>query len=228
MQVLYETTWLAPGQIQSADKVRVNGKAIIDEALFFRAASATYFPRGDITVDFEFTTHWVFNTTALAENFVMTHISFLPMTASDNGVLQVICGAETTPVTVYSSSAVLESAEILDYVGLSVDVRYKLRCQPFTTTIPPNIPNYQFPNVSSYVLQRGLASIGANATQLAILFTSPFSSVPIVVASMDQVTGSQAIFCRILQDTITVNGFTVQFSAPLPDGSSFISWIAMQ
>jgi hypothetical protein len=140
----------------------------------------------------------------------------------------VICGAESTPVTIYSPSAVLESADIVEYVGRSVTVRYILRCAPFQTTIPPNIPNYQFPNVSSYVLQRGIASIGATANQLAIAFTSPFSSIPIVVACMSQVTGSSGIFCRVLEDTITVNGFTVQFSAPLPDGSSFVSWIAMQ
>jgi hypothetical protein len=228
MKVLFETTWLAPGDYQSAAQVRVNGKQIVDEAFFFRAASATPIPRGNLTVEFSFVTHWNFDTTTLAENFVMTHSSFLPMTNADNGPLQVMCGAESSPLTVYSQTAVLESAEVVSYIGRSVDVRYTLRCSPFTTSIPPNIPNYQFPDVVSYVLQRGVASIGAGATQLAISFTSPFGSKPIVVATMSQMTGSRGIDMRILQDTITVSGFTVEFSAPLPDSSSQVNWMAMQ
>ena len=46
--------------------------------------------------------------------------------------------------------------------------------------------------------------------------------------SMKQQAGSAGISCRVLQNTVTVNGFTVEFSGALPDGSSDVSWIAMQ
>jgi hypothetical protein len=229
MNVTFETAVLAPGGAQGASNVRLNGRQIVDDGQFFRAAMLTYFPRGNVDVSFSFTTHWIFASLALAETFVMTHVTYLPMTNQDNGVLQVVCGAETlSPVTIYSPSAVLESAEITDYIGLSVDVRYTLRCQPFASTVPPNVPAYPSGNQLSYVLQRGLASIGAGATQLAISFSTPFASPPIVTAVMAQQAGSAAIFCRVLQNTVTVNGFTVEFSGALPDGSSDVSWIAMQ
>ena len=228
MNVIFETSVLAPGGAQAAANVRVNGKQIIDIADFFRAVAANFFPRGNLSVEFSFTTHWVFNSTTQAEVFVLTHPTYLPMTNADNGVLQIVCGAESSPQTIYSPSAVLESAEIVGYVGRSVDVRYTLRCLPFQSTVPPNVPAYPSGNQVTLVFQRGLNSIPALATQLAISFTTPFASTPFVVASMAQVTGSAAIFMRILQDTITVNGFTVEFSAPLPDGSSFVSWWASQ
>lgn len=229
MNVLFETTWLAPGQAQAADRVRFNSKQVVDEAQFFRAAFSTYFPRGNVDVEFSFTTHWIFSSTALAENFVLTLPTFLPMTNADNGVLQCVIGAETpNPITIYSPSAVLVSAEVTEYQGLSVDVRYVLRCAPFQTTIPPNTPSFPNPNVYVYVIQRGLNSIGSGATQLAISFTTPFSSVPVVTAVMAQQSGSQAVAMRVLQNTVTVNGFTVEFGAPMPDGSSDVSWIAMQ
>lgn len=229
MNVTFETAVLAPGGAQGAADVRLNGKQVVDDGQFFRSATTAYFPRGNLDILFSFTTHWIFNSTVQSENFVMGYLGSLPMTNQDNGVLQVVCGAEgATPSTIYSSSAVLESVEIIGYRGLSVDVRYTLRCQPFSTTVPPNVPAYPSGNLVNYVLQRGLASIPATNTSLAITFSTPFSSVPYVVATMAQQAGSQAIFCRVLQNTITVNGFTVEFSAPLPDGSSDVSWIAMQ
>lgn len=228
MQITFETAVLAPGGNQSASDVRVNGRQIIDPAQFFRAVSTSYFPRGNLEVELSFTTHWLLQGTTNAEVFVLTHCTYLPMTNTDNGVVQIVCGAESSPQTIYSPSAVLESVEILEYRGESVDVRYTLRCQPFTSTVPPNVPAYPSGNLVTYVFQRGLASIGANATSLAILFSTPFASIPIVTASMAQQAGSAAIFCRILQNTVSTTGFTVEFSAPLPDGSSDVSWIAMQ
>lgn len=228
MNVTFETAVLAPGGNQGASNVRLNGRQIIDEAQFFRAGTTTYYPRGNVDMVFQFTTHWIFNSLTLAENFVLSYLGALPMTNQDNGVLQVVCGAETnSPQTLYSSSAVLEDVQI-EYIGLSVDVHYTLRGQPFSSTIPPNVPAYPSGNLVTYVFQRGLASIGAGAVNLAISFSTPFASVPIVTAVMAQQAGSAAVFCRVLQNTVTVNGFTVEFSGALPDGSSDVSWIAMQ
>ena len=95
MQILYETTYLAPGQIQSADKIELDGEQIIDEADFFRAATKTFFPRGNLGIEFSFTVHYVFPTSVAAEVFVLTLPGMVPMTNADNGVLQCLCGAET-------------------------------------------------------------------------------------------------------------------------------------
>lgn len=230
MNVIFETSYLAPGQAQAAKNVRFNARQVIDEAQFFRAATATYYPRGNVECSFEFVTQWIFTTAAQAEQFVLSSGSAYPMTNADNGVLQVVIGAETaTPQTIYSPSAVLEEVEVLDYIGRSVDVRYKLRCQPFTVTAPPFVPSLPPSDTSMYTILRGVNSIGSGATTLAISFGSVFSTLPVgLTATMSQQSGSQAIFCRILDNTITTSGFTVEFSAPLPDSSSKVRWVAVQ
>lgn len=229
MIVLFETTWLAPGQAQSACNVRVNGRQIVDDAAFFRAATQTYFPRGNLQLEFSFETNWIFNTTALSEAFVMQHLSQLPMTNQDNGVLQVTCGEETTPSTIYSSSAVLASAEIVEYIGLSVKVRYTLLCQPFTSSVPANIPAYPNPNELVLVYRRGSILIPALSTTLAILFSSPFNTTPgSVLVGVSGPTGSSVFDAWAEQDTINVNGFTAVFNVAAPDSLHYLNYWAIQ
>ena len=230
MNVLFETTWLAPGGVQAAAEVRLNGRQIVDDAMFFRAAYQTYFPRGNLYEEFSFTTHWILQTTTLSENFVMTHIGNLPMTNADTGPLQVICGAESSPQTIYSSLAVLESAEIIKYEGLSVDVRYSLRCQPFTSSVPPNIPAYPNANELVPVFRRGQINISVGATSVAVTFSSPLNTLPGAdpYCWISGPTGSTMFDCWCMHDTITVNGFTAGLGDAAPSGSYWLNYAVFQ
>lgn len=136
MNVTFGTTVLAPGGTQGADNVRVDGQQIIQEAQFFRGNSAAFYPRGNLATTFQFTTHWIFNTTSAAEIFVLTHTANLPMTNSDRSTVTCQCGAGSATTPVYMANAVLESARIMRYEGISVDVEYTIKGANFQTTAP--------------------------------------------------------------------------------------------
>ena len=136
MNVQFGSTVLAPGGTQGADNVRVDGQQVVQEVQFFRGTSAAFYPRGSRGVSFQFTTHWLFNTTKLAEVFVLTHLTDLPMTTADRSTVTCTCGAGSETQAIYMANAVLEGARILRYVGLAVDVEYTIRGPNFQTTSP--------------------------------------------------------------------------------------------
>ncbi len=134
MNIQFGSFVLASGGTQAADNVRVDGQQIIQEATFFRGNSAAFYPRGNLATTLQFVVHWIFNTANLAEQFVLLHTGTLPMTNSDRSTVTCTCGAggETTPI--YMLNAVLESARILKYDGISVDVEYTIRGSNFQTS----------------------------------------------------------------------------------------------
>jgi hypothetical protein len=228
VNVLFETTWLAPGGTQAASRVRLNGRQLVDEADFFRAVTAAFYPRGNLGVVFSFQTQWQFNTTKDGEVFALTHISNLPMGPDDTGVVQCVCGYPPSTQTVYLNNAVLESANIVQYDGESVTVEYTLRGPSFQTDIPPDIPSYPDPDELTLVYRRSSVAIASAATSVAVTFSSPFTTNPVVVAVVTGVTGSVAIFCRVLSDTVTTSGFTAELSVATPDNTYTLNYWAVQ
>jgi hypothetical protein len=228
MRIVFETTWLAPGGVQAADGVRVNGQQIVDDADFFRAAASAFYPRGNLAVSLQFVTHWTFNTAKLAEVFALTHIALLPMGPGDLGVVQITCGNAPDTQLVYMNNAVLESARIVSVRGSSVDVEYVIRGPFFQTDVPPDVPGYPDPGELTLVYRRGTVALTNGATSQAIVFSTPVSTTPVVVCNVNGVSGSAAIFGRILSDTVSTTGFTVEFSAAIPDGTYTLTYWAAQ
>lgn len=136
MIVQFGSTILAPGGTQAADAVRVDGRQIIQEAQFFRGGSSAFYSRGNLSVSLQFVTHWIFNTTAAAETFVLTHVTDLPMGTTDRSTVICTCGSGGETIPIYMQNAVLESAQILKYSGLSVDVEYMIRGPNFQLDAP--------------------------------------------------------------------------------------------
>ena len=134
MNVTFGTTVLAPGGAQAASNVRVDGQQVVQEAMFFRGNSAAFYPRGNLATTLQFVTHWIFNTANLAEQLVLLHTGTLPMTNSDRSTVTCTCGAGGETVPIYMLNAVLESAKILRYDGVSVDVEYTIRGSNFQTS----------------------------------------------------------------------------------------------
>ncbi len=228
MTIVFETTWLAPGGTMAASNVRVNGRQLVDDAAFFRAAAMAFYPRGNLAVEFAFTTNWLFNTPLAAEVFLLTLPTMVPMGNSDNGVVQCICGFSPATQIVYMPDAVLESVRVVRQVGLSVEVEYVLKGPGFQTDIPPNVPGYPNPDELTLVYRRAIVPVPSGVGSLAIAFSSPFSTVPVVVPVMAGVSGSNAIFLRLVSDSVTINGFTVEFSAVTPDASYTVDYFALQ
>lgn len=228
MNVVFETTWLAPGGPMAAGKVRVNGQQLIDEVAFFLAASSTFIPRGNLAVEFAFQTKWQFNTPMDAEVFSLMLPTMVPMGNNDNGIVQCQCGFAPNYQVVYMANAVLLSVKIVEIIGLSVTVEYVIRGPGFQTDVPPNVPGYPNPDEVNIVFRRSQVPVPANAVSLTVPFSSPFNTAPVVVAVMCGVSGSQAIFLRLLSDSVTTSQFTVEFSAPTPDSSYFVNYFAVQ
>lgn len=229
MIVLFNTTYLAPGQYQAADKVRLNGEQIVDEADFFRAATKAYFPRGNVGIEFSFVTHWSFPTLVAAEVFALTHIGQLPMTNTDSDLLQCTCG-EVTPATqqvVYGANAVLKSARILEYKGTSVDVEYTLLVPAFSSSVPPGgVPAYPNPNELVQVFRRGKIAIPNGATTVVVAYSSALPGLPGAdpYCWVSGPTGSPIFGSETLTDTVTTSGFTAQLSTPAPSGAYFLNY----
>lgn len=228
MIVIFETTYLAPGLAQAPDQFRLNCEQIVDEAEFFRAATRTFFPRGNDSVELSFVTHWVFGTLVAAETFVLTHTAQLPMTNADQGILQCICG-EDSPATaqnVYMPFAVLKSARILRYIGVSVDVEYTIVGPKFTTSVPANLPTPPNPNELNVVFRRDHIALTPGIASLAAVFSSPLPGSPGVFpqCTVSGPTGSPTILVQTLEDTVTTNGFTAKFSAPIPGANYFLDY----
>jgi hypothetical protein len=228
MQVLFETAWLAPGQIQSVDQISLEGEQLVDEAAFFRAATVAFFPRGNQRLEFSFTTHWVFASTLQAEIFYLTHIGSLPMTAADSGPLQCICGAENpaTAQTVYAASAVLKKVQMLRQIGVSVDVRYTLDIPGFTSQQPANIPSYPNPNELVQVFRRGQIPLSIGQVLVAVVLSSPLPGQPGADPDVwiTGPTGGYAIEPVCYHDSVTVNGFTAAFPA-IPAQGYYLNYI---
>lgn len=228
MQIVFETAWLAPGAYQSVDGFRLNGEQITDEALFFRAPNKTYFPRGNTSIDISFVVHWSFPTSVAAEVFALTHYGTLPNTNADSGPLQCICGAENpaTSQTLYMANAVLRSVRLLKYVGTSVDFEYTVEGAAFQTGVPSNIPSYPNQNEIVPVFRRGKISIAANATTVAVVYSSALPGLPGAdpYCWISGPTGAILFGCETLTDTVTTLGFTAQLSAPAPSGVYFLNY----
>lgn len=228
MNIVFETTWLAPGGAMAASDVRVNGAQLIDDAAFFRASTMAFYPRGDRSVTLTFTTKWIFNTTTAAEVFALMLPTMSPLTVNDLGVLQCICGSDPNTQTVYMDNAVLESVSVVRQIGLSLEVAYVVKGPGFQTAVPPDVPGYPNPNEVAPVLRRDSVAIAAAATSVVVTFSSPFQTTPIVVATCTGVSGSVGIFARVLSDSVSTTGFTAELSYTTPDTSYKLNYIAMQ
>ncbi len=228
MNILFETTWLAPGGFQAAADVRVNGQQIVDDASFFQAAAMAFYPRGNLSDTLAFSTKWQFSTPTAAEVFALTLPTMVPMSASDSGVVQCICGNAPNAQTVYMNNAVLESVRVIKQIGTSVEVAYVLKGPGFQTDIPPDVPGYPDPGELTLVYRRATVPIPSGVGSLAVAFSSPFNTAPVIVPCMCGVSGSPALFARLLSNTVTTNGFTVEFSDLTPDDTYTLTYFALQ
>lgn len=229
MQILFETTYLAPGQAQSASGIALNGRQIVDEAAFFRAATKTFYPRGNLSVKFEFTVWYVYATSVLAEVALLTLPGQLPMTNADNGVLQCLCGAETpaTSQICYMAGAVLEDVS-LQQIGVSIGVRYSFVGPGFSTSTPQTgLPTFPNPNEITQVFRRAKIAITPGATTVAAVFSSALPGLPGVDPEcyVSAPTGSSVFEAWALTDTVTTLGFTAQLAAACPGSGYFLNYV---
>ena len=228
MQILFETAWLAPGQFQAASQLRLNGEQLVDEAEFFRAAQKTFFPRGNVSVEFSFVVHWSFPSIVAAEVFFLTFLNQLPMTNADAGPLQCVCGADTpaTAQTVYMQNCVLEKVRMVEIVGTSIDVEYTIVGSGFSSSVPSNVPSYPNQNEVVQVFRRGQIALTPGATSQAVTFSSSLPGMPGAdpYCWISGPTGSTMFDCWCMHDSVTTAGFTAGFGAAVPGSGYYLNF----
>ena len=132
MTITYAGTQLAGAASGIGPKLVILPAAqMVDEVALFRADSMAVYPRGNVLYPLEFTVLWNFNTRALCEQFLLTHVYTLPR----SGSLVIVCGdGESTTYTYTQAGSVLLRTPEVTLYGTSIQVRYQFTGGPFILT----------------------------------------------------------------------------------------------
>lgn len=226
MRITIETTLLASAALTTAphSALSLNGVQLVEEAQFFRAATAGFYARGNASVALQFRAQRLFSSIRAAEAFALLHASSIPL----EGLLTCVAGESGDTQTVYLEDCVVENVQVVEYRGASVVVQYTIRGAAFSSDVPPEIPGETDEAEEFIVMRRGKVSIDAAAESVAVAFSSPLSAVPIVTPTISRPSGGAAIHCTTREDSVTVNGFTVDLSAATPDATYKLHYIAVE
>jgi hypothetical protein len=198
---------LALGRVGPAGVV-LNGVQVVDPAEIFRAATTTYYGRGNRSVALSFAVLRFFATEAAAARFIATHHNDL----EDEGDLLLTQDDETLSLP----GAVLEAVGFDGWAGCGVRVTYTLRGSAFEAGASP------LPEPDPSMTRHGLADVDADATTVDVVFSSPLPGVPFVPGAvlMMPTAGGDVIFASPIEDTITAAGLTFSLSGP-PSGAGY-------
>lgn len=202
----------------------LNGQQLVDDAHFFRAAAASVFARGNRGSVLQFSVQRLLSGERAAEAFALTHAGSVPT----GGLLTIVCGPTGDEQTVYLEDCAVESVQIVECRGLAVRVQYTIKGGLFITDVPPEIPGAADPGEEFIVMRRGKVSIASGVEEKAVVFSSPLSAVPIVSAVVSRPTGGANVRCTLREDSVTINGFTVDLSAATPDANYKLHYIAVE
>lgn len=227
MRILLETTVLGDDNLALAPitDLSVNGQQVVEEQQFVRAATAAFVPRENESVRVQFTALRTCGSRRAADAFALMHWQSVPHA----GLLAIVCGSGADLQTVYLRDALLTAAQVVDRRGVSVRVQYAFVGSKLETEIPVEaLPGEPAPQEENPVKRRGPTAIPAGVSSLAVPFASPLASQPVVFVSVSRPTGGARIDAVLCKETVTVNGFTVELSAPTPDDTYQLEWVAYE
>lgn len=195
MKISWDSVWLsdefaADGQ-QSG--LSFNGRQLVQEADFLRAASAAFFARRNRSVALSFTVARRFSSIEAAEVFVLGHYGDL-----SDGPATLLCRCDGTDVLI--QNAVLENIAIPRYVGTSVLVTYHFRC-PSITAVTGGLDSAEEASLSA-AIPLGVSEHTVSGLALAV---APYRVVARV--RMDP-AGSRVLFPSLVDGTLTADGFS--------------------
>lgn len=220
MKIKWDSTWLsdefAADGFQSG--LSLNGRQIVQEAEFLRAANAAFYARGNRAQQLSFTVLRRFDTAADAELFLLGHYATLV-----DGPASLLCrcgGGGETLTDVLIPNAVLESVAHPRYIGNSVVVTYTFRFAPVVTVFNPEDEELN--------MRSGSLAI-PNNEETATFSGLAFPGIPArVIGQVRGPDGSDFLSAMIIAGTITADGFQINLSAVVPPaGSFFFDYIAV-
>lgn len=219
MKVKYSTTWLASGGLDGTAGASWNGAQINDEAVFFRAAAASYFARGGRSTVFSFRVAKTFESEAALLLWAATHFSTLP------GQADLILTDDAGTVAVTLVDAVIDQPRIGNVIGNAAFIEYTFKGGLFESDDVPEdsvVP-------SEDTVKANLVTLEAAAESGSIAFAIAFGSAPKgLILTICPPTGGTTFDAYPVQDTITAAGFDYVLNFPVPASGTYkLSWTAI-
>lgn len=220
MKVLFGSTYLARGDVESAGGVSLNGQQINVEAQFCRALAATFFARGQRSASFGFYVTRRFNSVREANRFAFEHFSTLP----EQDELSLHVGSDADGEWIKFAAAVIDVCSCTP-LGTTVTVQYGFRVATVSTDVPP--PTVTEP--TDEMIKRGETAIGAGDDTVNVVFSTPFSGTPIILQPHVELpsSGGDKIFAHVVKSSISAAGFTAVLTAPTPASGYYLAWGAI-
>ena len=225
MRLTLVSTQLADSTVLTPHSgITLNGRQLVDDAEFFRAATARVFARGNFGTTLQFSVTHSFSSQREAEVFFLTQPGSVPT----SGLVTAICGVSGDTQTCYLEDAVVESVALPPYKGVSVEVQYTIRGGLWTSDVPAELPGTADSPETTIVMRRGRVSITSGDSSVVVTFSAALSSVPTVTASISRPTGGDAIWAIIREDSVTTSGFTADLSGATPASGYKLNYIAVE
>lgn len=218
MKIRYDSLWLAPGGFEDTTSgLSINGLQINDEFRLCGAAAVALQPRGNRSTTISFSVARIFDTLRAAERFYHSQFSDV----AQQGSLYFQAGIDADSEWIRYDGAVLDTI-LPRQSGRSVIVQYSFRAGiPVFDSAPPSVTE-----PTSDMIRRSTTAIALGASSVTVTFSTPFSSLPVVLANVQSPNGADYITCVIRDSSVTVSGFTADLSAPTPTANYKLSWIA--
>lgn len=220
MKILWDSVWLSDefGADGFQSGLSLNGRQVIQEAQFLRAANAAFYARGNRAQQLTFTVLRRFDRAADAELFLLGHYATL---VDGPATLLCRCGGGGEPLTdVLIQNAVLESVSHPRYIGNSVSVTYTFRFAPVATVFNPEDEELN--------MRSGSLAI-PNNEETAVFSGLAFPGIPSrVIGQVRGPDGSDYLTAMVIAGTLTADGFQINLSGVVPGaGSYFFDYIAV-
>ncbi len=182
----------------------LNGRQVVQEEQFIRAAQATLFARGNRTLRFSFSVTHTFGTIAEAETFALTHYANL---ADGPATLVFQCGTASEAVSeVYITGAVLENVSN-HYVGTCVTFTYAFAGSAITAIVP--VTEEEDMPSRSFSIPSGVDTFPVTG--------QAWPSIPVRVLPHVRIPADgDNIEAHVVDGTITADGFTIQLTGVTP------------
>lgn len=195
-----------------------NGQQVNDEAQFFRAIAASFFPRGNRQSVLQFSATWAFNTVRDCQVFALSHFGTLPVQAN----LTVYCGDSGSETPAVLAGAVPDEPQVTDIRGLSCTVKYGFKGGLFT--IEDSDPGA--PAEGGDTMKFGEIDPIAGADSADVVFSVPFGSTPRMPTLTLEKPSKGADGFDLDVYALSATGFSVSFGGLVPSSGYKIHWKA--
>lgn len=196
----------------------INGEAVSEAVDIVAAAQKRFYFRGNEAVVLGFSVRREFATLREAEVFWLTHWSLIPKA----GLCQITCGNGDDTQDVFIAGAICTGSPQGTCRGVEVVLQYQIVGPEAATDVPPEVLAGAQP-----MIERGAQALTAADASKAIVFGAPFTTKPVVTASIAKPSGGDNISATVRNDLTSVNGFTVELSYPIPGAGYVLNWIAV-